>query len=187
MHFCMQNCLWVFCTTSLHTKALFPPFPEVGREVQKGQAGQSVSRGPTTGAPWAGAASQVSRNDSVSQTAKPRVTTDLLYGWRLWSIISKCPCLNWEWCLHSQRADFMSVYPKVYSVQNHTLTDKFLLMMVAVVMKKMKLMMKVKGSDCQGSNPASLATLSITQIECNSTQILQPSVCPYMRWIINSP
>lgn len=49
MHFCMQNHPWAFCTTTMRTKAFFPTFPEVGREVQKGQAGQSVSRGPTTG------------------------------------------------------------------------------------------------------------------------------------------
>lgn len=91
-------------------KSPFSPFPEVGREVQQGWAGQSVSRGPTPRVSWAGADPQVSTNDSLSQTA------------RLWSSLL---CVgfqtgNWEWCFHAQRADLIPIYQKMYSIQNHT-------------------------------------------------------------------
>lgn len=79
---------------------------------------------------------------------------------------------------------FHGCLSKMYNVQNHAATEKFLLVMVAGVMMKVKLMMKVKGLDCQGPNPTSLTTLSITQIECYSAQIPQSSVCSHMRLII---
>lgn len=84
MHFCMHNRLWgILCHHNAH-KSLFSALSlKWGGKLGKARLANQCRVALRLGAPWAGAASQVSRNDSMSPTTKPGIATGLLHALRL--------------------------------------------------------------------------------------------------------